>query len=506
MNWIAILFGLEHLLFATLAFAAVQATAARAHQRWIRRSAPPLAAVLLLCPIAILSAGSAWLRFSLHLEHSPWLGTLALLSLQAVGILWLARRSASVGLWSVRMLWIGVGIALLLEWTTLINLQLRAQAFGAHLRLEAGQAAFRERPPPPEAGLDAAPLYADLAQALFGDGRPLDEQRWADALQDRCEKDLDSAELRAALRAGAKLIADLRRATQLPRCSLVDEVALEFPNSPSPLLPILNLSRALTTDARLRCRDGDFDAALADFEALERIAVHLMDTPLLIHALAASHVQALAREVLADLLAASDLPSGTLSAIAVRALPSAAESYRRAMNLEGAFQLNVVGQFLESARRAFGGVRLTGGLRFAEPAMELYMLLEYEREAAACRAGLERALAACELGPSELGAALAEDRNRAGLRRGFFATYMTPAISSAWPNLLRGELEQALLPAALAAARYRRDHGEWPSRAEELGAAAGDARLELQDASLRLVSMDPRAGDNPPSLLLPPGP
>jgi hypothetical protein len=42
MNWIAILFGLEHLLFATLAFAAVQATAARAHPRgpslWWRKS------------------------------------------------------------------------------------------------------------------------------------------------------------------------------------------------------------------------------------------------------------------------------------------------------------------------------------------------------------------------------------------------------------------------------------------------------------------------------------
>jgi len=500
----------EHLLLVGLAFAVLQPALSRIASRRTRLITQALCGILLLTPAAILAGGSVWLRFAMQLERSPWLGTSSLLILQSMAMLWLAQRAAGAAhftLGSSRKLWIAVAVALVLEWTTLVNLQLQLQVEGARARLEAGQLAYRERPAPPEEASNAAPIYARLARELFEPGMPLDEDRWSVALQRRGDEDLAAPELRAALASCQTKLEDLRRATQLPRCSFNEDLEANFLTYQPVIAPMISLSAALALDARLCIAEGDLAGAFADINAVERIAVHLLDTPLMIHAIAAQAVRERAVELLPHALSAANLSSADLALLALSHGPPSAEVLRRALRMEEAYFVATLGSMAEKPlglRAAFGW--LEGG-RFAEPALQLYFSLRFEHELRSYREAMAALDAASELDAQALRLARETGATRATRRdyaNGLFASYASPSAQRVWPSLLRGEALSRLARAALAAARFRLEHATWPTRAEELGESASGVRLEGDGASLRLIALDPRLLEDPPSLNLPP--
>jgi hypothetical protein len=265
------------------------------------------------------------------------------------------------------------------------------------------------------------------------------------------------------------------------------------------ILPLLQLAQALALQARARVADGDLSAALEDVEGLLAMSDHLVQTPVLIGLLGACAVRDLGARTLAHALAAEGLPSSTLQGFELRPGPDLAALTPRALAMEEAYGLSMVGLL------ARGEVGLVGDgwQPLSRLNAALYKIFLLEEDVAGYRLSARELQ---ELARAPLAEVLSapEPDAREIRGRGLLATLLITNVRRMVLTAHRTDARVELARLALAAARFRLEHGAYPTSLDALGVEAPGVVLEGDGSWVRFVRLDLSDDDRPLDLRLPP--
>jgi hypothetical protein len=295
----------------------------------------------------------------------------------------------------------------------------------------------------------------------------------------------------------------LRAATRLPRCSFESNSDLE-PVALPPLRSMFDLARALAVEGRVLVADGDVRGAMQDFAAMERLAEHISQTPVMISSIASVAIRSMAFKNLPFALSSRALRSIDLENFDPTAARPAREIYLQATRMEEAYILSWIGR-----AKAASGPRLSLIIPRVDavlrPAEELAQWLYFDDEIAGYRSAMEDARKFCDLSPADAKSAEVKVRTARAMEnyeRGILATKMAPSLEAAWVPIRRSDCERDLARCALAATRFRLEHGAYPTKLEDLPSLPTEVRWEGDAQKARFDSLDPLLEDNPPSIQL----
>lgn len=469
----AVVLGCAHLAmcltWAAVAIAAIERVSSAAWRKWLRG----LVFVATVLPNLALAIGAAMLRFGGEDRSAPWLGLAVLCAAQIVGWVALLRLEPPLG---VRL---GFGATLLaallatsLEWSALVNLQLRTQWIGARLRFDAGRAAF-DRKSAPATVSGAAAEYARI-HALWCDEQDrsvfdpylerLDETtaRPAGAGDPEAALDANDEALLDRLAEHAAAFEDLRRAAAAPTAGFARDEQREDAVTSTTLRQLVFLSRALRLDARVRAAQGDASGAWADLEAIHGIARQLEPDALLLSLGLITALRDAAFGEVQHVLAAPGLGADALVELRPFAALDVAELGDRALRLEQLSTEDLIGEALMSTSDPLPWGLLSGGTSPTAPIADLSLRLSLESEIASYRAVILEMRGLCALPAAEAEAGW--NRIETDLRRqGVLVKLIVPNFGRLLRGLGRARAQDSLTHAALACARHRVEHGTWPT-------------------------------------------
>lgn len=279
---------LGRVLPTLLAAAHLGGLAFLAYMRWEQQlNGIPVVPLIAMCLAHI--AVSEWF-FVLARRGQTWLG-------------WSAGRHAVAGLITLGF---AGGIFRLSE--------LQASFELSHLRVRAGETAWRLSPPRARPEDDAAPIYERVAEQLFGGSDLVEQRRQEDFFDNARPRTAENAELVAALAARGAALDELVAASQRATCDL-DVFARGDTDFP-PYIAILDCMRLLELRAEVSASKGALDDAARDLRAVLDMLEHLARSPTLLalSVTAGSHEQALRQ--CARVLAHPDATAATVELLA----------------------------------------------------------------------------------------------------------------------------------------------------------------------------------------------
>jgi len=259
-----------------------------AYLRWEERLAGiPVFPIIALC-LAHIAIGE-WF-FVLARRGQSWLG-------------WSAARHAVAGLITLGF---AGGIFRLSE--------LQASFELSHLRVRAGETAWRLSPPRARPEDDAAPIYERVAEQLFGVTDLVEQRRQEDFFDNARPRTAENAELVAALAARGAALDELVAASQRATCDL--DVFARGDTDLPPYVAIMRCMRLLELRAEVSVSRGALDDAARDLRAVLDMLEHISRSPTLIalSVAASSHEHAVRQ--CAHVLAHPDATAATVELLA----------------------------------------------------------------------------------------------------------------------------------------------------------------------------------------------
>lgn len=462
-----------HTTFA-LAFFATALVAVRGFSNpWARRAVVALAFVPLAALHGLIAVKMGLLRFDLGIEHAPWLWAAGLLVAHVAGAIALRARVRHAA-WSLPRTALVAIVALAADATTIHVLALDGRFLGLSMQLDAGRAAYALTPSRPAPGENAAPLYEALRDEIAALHDDESADAWMDALNSGDPIDAGAADLEAYLARAAGLLDRIRAATELPRCAFAPTGEDDVVHIPS-VMPFLHASDLLRLSARVRVAEGDVAGAASDVSSAFALSSHLVETPSVLTLMMASVLRSRAIDELELVLSAPRLSQGDVDALVLPAAPLDGE-LERGLRMEEAFMLSVIGRALAS-----DGIGILGGSGDAWTAIDdgFFLVLLARSEVRGLREGFaalrQHAAAGTDMPLDDV------------VRRGVLTRLALPNLRSRTATLRQGDARLELARAAIAATRWKLEHGEYP---REIGAWCGTGaplRIEGDGVSIALT-------------------
>ncbi|HEY2584644.1 MAG TPA: hypothetical protein VGI81_02640 [Tepidisphaeraceae bacterium] len=467
----------EGLAIAWLWVAMWAAVAARLRRR--RR-----AGVLLFLAVAAMVlffgsfvAVSAQLKFGAGLEENWFAYCLSLFIACLIGAIVILVRAArrpdpgmprAAASWPAGRLALGLAAVIAIDTMTLWNMDLAVRAEAANLRTEAGALLLSVAPPQVEDDRNAAVLYEKAFARMQADktlsdaGSPLEADR----------PDLRGPSVAQLLARHAATLRLLREATAMPVCRFEHDYARP---SITMLLPelsrIRSAGRLLSLDARHASATGDSGTAIAEVNALFRLARAAGSEPIIVSQLVGIALDGLGIEVLEDVLP-HVRQSGELGELHIGDPASVARSTRRSLQGEEAFGLSVFSDLAAgrlTVQQLVGSMEGQAGADVAAlPPLSLLMRVfvmpsdvrAYQQYIESCQAKAE--------GPFVRTTDQDREAARSAAGHGLLTTIIMPALDRFLLQAAEGQALHAAAWTGLAADRYRLDHGSFPASLDAL--------------------------------------
>jgi hypothetical protein len=418
-----------------------------------------------------------------HLAVSEWFFVLARRGESWLG--WSAARHAVAGLITLGF---AGGIFRLSE--------LQASFELSHLRVQAGETAWRFSPPRARPEDDAAPIYERVAEQLFGGPDPVEERKLEEFFDNARPRTAENAELVAALAARGPALDELVAASERAACDL-DVFARGDTNYP-PYVELMRCMRLLELRSSVRASQGDLNGAARDLRAVLDMLEHISRSPTLIALSGAASSRRVVAHECAYVLAHPEATAATVELLA------GARRVQFAALLPAAVEMELAGfharlyEYLEAPSRSDEslGNELIGRLGTG-----LYKVVHLRDDLA----HLERAfdgLRALALADPRDAAGLERQANsiRAAAEEGVLARTMVP--TTVRYNVIfahRADARQELFDLACRAVRARIASGSYPATLDGLPA---NVVYELDEQGFVLRRTD--WGDDELSFAVPP--
>ena len=491
---------------AALAFAACAAMARDARGAWARRSWCALGVAPFLLFHLYLAVLACVVRFDLGAHSAPWVPAFALLALHVLAVAWIWKRVVGAEPAStVRALPLAFGalVTLVLTTATLSNLELRGRLVAATLSIEAGRLSYSAGAPHVDVADNAAPIYERHIQTLGHDEQyDLDDwSKYASGEEVAPERPFDPNDpvLRARLESWAPILADVRMASRLPHCRFEEPKDAYTSRVPS-AIPLLDMTRALTLEARMRAARGDVRGAFEDLAASARIAGHVSETPSMMTSMLASVMLDATFRAVVNVLGTESITIEDMTPLEPWIGFSVADALERALTMERAFGLGILGEAFGGASEASAEFLGTGFQH------DLYRAVMFEGEVASYRA-LTAEFEAVALRPleelSRFEKSAEDDYGHRVRTAGLLPRLMVWGRVERLITLHATDARNALVRLAVAAKLHQLEHGRLPTSAAELGGVPATVVVE-GDGTFVLLRDTRTAFEKPVEVRLPP--
>jgi len=500
--WIEL--GVAWVLWLAMIFACL-ARLRRGFPRGILRLLASLPPLLFFGALAGLAGA---LKYGVEIEEN-WFGYFLSLFIVClvlfVVVYGLARRSDSTpgatiaAGWrrgQLALAWLGAMAVLSM---TLWNMMLVQNQQATTMELEAGATFSSLVPPAVPDSENAAPLYErafeqiDSDVIIKGKDSPLGDDGVA----------ADDPALVALVARRAGTIDLLYQAARLPVCRFDKDWSHA---SISLMLPELNDLRAsallLQAHARLASKDGQFDAAILDINTMYAVARHVEQEPVLVSALVGNGVESVATQTLLEVLPRMT-KSEQLNSLT---LPDAYDSRRaavRALRGEACFGLDTFGR-MESGELSFNAIENisshhhSGDTTWAADVVAKFYPVARLFLFAGNMQGYRNYMDDLRKAASEPYFKSKKDLDdlMGGLltlkKESYFNSRMVPALYRFVENSTRAEIDATAAQTAVAATRYRFEHGRLPTDLQELTPAYLEAvpTDQFDGNSIRITTRD----------------
>ena len=444
----------------------------RTRRRWVGA----VAILIALIPLAKLIApfvASSFMKFYLDME-SNWFYYFASLLLTAfIGIVALIirgrRKSPASGeraakFWPVGELALGMVVAVALTVLTFWNIDEGVRGQFEALRKEAGELMLAAAPPCVNDSQNAALVY-QAAFARLANDKLLEESGEVLA---STPPDSNNRNAMALLDRHQATIELLRTAGAMPNCRFEHDYSrptLEM------LFPEVGRSRTaarlLWLHARSEKSKGNIESAIADITAMCALSRAIGGNPTIVSLLVSAGIDAMAAEVLAEVLPAVTRPQ-QLSGLRIGDNSQFPHMFARALQGEQAMGF---GGFCDVASGEtsvddVAGISKGHQAPWGPPGRMALRVFLLSDDAAHFRQIMERYRQAA-VQPWYENPTRTEDR--ATFRRaGILTSILTPFLSHMIVFSARGQATHAECEVAIAMTRYRLDHGSYPERLDAL--------------------------------------
>ena len=487
-----LLMWVESLVGSVLLVAAATAWGARRQGRRIRVLAPLVVGGAIFLKIAAFTAGAVYGTYVLA-TRPVWIAYTALWAavyVAAVAVILvrgLRKRDAgepAARKWPAGRLAVGAVVVMALHVMTFWNMDLAAELQLAGLRAEGGALALSVAPARVPDRANAALVYQKAFDSINRfEGLPAEwGEVWSKWAMDPhgTRRDASAAPvpplnpadpgLRQFLSDHARTVALLRQATSMPDCYF--ERTWGRPGLDM-LLPELILLRdsavLLALDARVKAAEGKAREALADTDAIFRLADHTRGEPFLVGVLVAMTADGIGYNLLEALLADKGLGPADLALIQISDAPHRV-AVMRAFLMEEAFGLSCFAMLGDQPEALWNLSGQGGaGVSLAQPLMGTWRVFLMPEDLASYRRVMRR-LQDAAAKPyfeyvkvrQETGGDLCRDDY------GFLTRMIVPAVARMLDKAAEADAACLTARAALAAAAYRADQGKLPARLEDL--------------------------------------
>jgi hypothetical protein len=468
-------------LLACLLFAAILTTIGlrRKSRKTIVVAVCGLGILLPLVPLGVLVAYTAALRFAAGIRNSSFLWALVLVICYlggATAAVRIATRRDEAGVrhafsWPLGRLATAWLVVMSLIAMTFWNMDLQAQMEIQSLRAEAGALALGVAPPPIADAVNAAPLYRLADERLRTATAPVDGDR------DYSELDARSPEVAAYLQRQQKTLAIVRRAADLPECRFeYDYSKPDIELVLRELGALRNGARLLAIAAKAEAAAGNTDLALADCRRMYAIGGHAGSSPLLVSGLVAIGVDALASKTVAQIL------PGVTTATQLDPLPvpdpqAVARRFAHTLRGEEAMGLafycdiaggkSVPGVVAASSMNHLPPLGTSGraGTAWSRSSGLILWLTWLQDDVGTYRELMQRVHESSQRPYHEFAAEL---QAKVGKRYGLLTSLLVPSMLASLRNVAETQALRSAVGVAIAATRYRVDHGDYPPSADRL--------------------------------------
>jgi hypothetical protein len=472
---------IEALVISLLWVATWVACAAHLSRKWVSRATAIMIALVPFLVLGALAAVSAWLKFGLMLDLN-WFGyTLSLFAAYVIcGIVLLiiaTRRKAPVHSWAAAdwprgRLAAGLLTATAVGAMTLWNMDLEARSQAGLIQLQAGTLMLEVSPPNVSDSHNAALIY-DKAFARLDADKSL--QQPDSVLADETP-DVKSTAVLELLDRHALTIKLLREAATLPDCRFEHDYARP---SISMLLPELSKARTAANILRLHARSelsqGHVESALIDVNSLFHLSRCVGTEPIIISFMVSLSIQGVAIRTLEEVLPAVS-KQDQLRGLQIGDADDDVRMMVRSFRGEEAFGLSTLGDIgsgrmtltdlqalldsPSSSARPFVPNSAAVLLRvfFMSDDVDAYRQLHDGYQQVGKRPYFQAKDEALNLEQSQLRIH----------RHGLLTSQIAPAISHVLQVGARAHANLLDARVAIAAARYRLDHGGLPTTLVEL--------------------------------------
>ncbi len=399
-------------------------------------------------------------------------------------------RAAS---WSPRALALAALAALAVHTMTFWNLDLAVRQRMDAMRIEAGTLALAVSPPRVPDGENAAIYYQQAFEGGLLDQPPEGYEDWLATLGDTPETfDFDQPEFVAYMQRRGPLLALVRQASAMPQCTFNRDWGRP---SFTMLLPETQNMRAAARDLKLeahyRAAHGDLRGAAENVLALHRMAEHVAQEPLLVSLLVSYALDAIAVNTLEHLLRMHPFTSEDLAVLDGWRLTPANPRLQRAYRMEEAFALAMFNQVAEWREMDALGQQLGITSGWPPNVSAVYRVFFLSDDLADYREAMARIQRSVMLPYRERQRVLNDlETDRKNTPMGIVSRLLVPALGAVETASARHDAQQRLALVALAAQRYRGQHGGYPERLEDLTADGAVVLLKdpFSNEQLRLAA------------------
>jgi hypothetical protein len=298
----------EWLAVALIWLAAIAAVAARFRRRWLGRCLTALAAMIPLLFFAVFAAAEGYVKFVERFANNWFIYAASLLLFDFVGTIIICIAARKSELWLRGKLFVALLAGVAMTCMTVWNMELALQTANSERRFEAAEAALAMAPPGVPDDQNAALVYQEAMARVMPDAE-------SDAIDFGQPMNPSDPAMVAFMKRQAGTIDLARKAGEMPLYRLDINYA-----NPDLTLLIQDFQGERALVSLLRRHEqyelalGDINSAVRDQAAMLALARHLANQPLLISVLLAYGIEGVADRGLHELLPAITNP-GQLSGL-----------------------------------------------------------------------------------------------------------------------------------------------------------------------------------------------
>jgi len=475
---------IDALVVSLLWVTTLAACVGRLKRRWLRGTLVPLVVGVPLFPLASFAFAAWEMKFVGKIGPDWFSYAISLLLAYLIGASIILRQSRrrepglmpAAATWRRAPLALSLLIAAAVGYMALLNMDFALRARCAVLSVEVNSIYLATLPAITSDAQNAAPLY----EKAFARLKAAREEEYLVQNPPTGNNDSFDPEEPAAitfLNHQAPTIALLRRAAALPGCRFDQDLLEPDINT---ILPDLNEERnaanVLDLDAREEVSKGIASSAIADATAILQMSRQLGRRPMLVSGLVGIGIGALGDKTLERTLPA--VKNGNeLAALHLDQLPSVGRTFQQSLRGEERYGLLLFGNMPPSQRRSATGETVQiedTSILASHPGLAGPFVRVFFLDSEAYVQVMEK-LESLSIKPYYQVRDELNDIQAAKNGRGLFTSLIISSMSRALETCSRVDAMDACAQAAVAATRFRLDHGTLPSDLDDLVPAYLDA-------------------------------